>query len=103
MNRVDGRVAMVTGAAQGIGAATAKLLAEAGARVIVSDVRGDLGESVVAEILAAGGTANFAHHDVSSEDDWAHAVDDAVRHYGKLDIVVNNAAIWWLNDTETTT
>jgi NAD(P)-dependent dehydrogenase (short-subunit alcohol dehydrogenase family) len=92
MARLTGKVAIVTGAASGIGAAAARRLAKDGAAVMLTDV--DIaGEEVAAAIVAAGGTALFRLHDVTSHPDWAAAVEHAVQDFGRLDILVNNAGI----------
>lgn len=88
-----GKVALVTGAAGGIGAATAKALAAAGAKVVVADVSAKAGEQVVSEIKAAGGTASFITCDVSDPAAVKAMVDHAVSTYGGLDLAVNNAGI----------
>ncbi|XOV88824.1 MAG: glucose 1-dehydrogenase [Pseudomonadota bacterium] len=93
MNRVDGKVALVTGGGSGIGAASARLLAEAGARVVVTDINGKAAGEIAGEILASGGDALALHHDVTSEVDWAEAIDKTIADYGKLNILVNNAGI----------
>lgn len=84
---------MVTGAASGIGRATALELASEGARVVVTDLQGEAGEAVVAEILGTGSEALFVNHDVSKESDWAAALGAAREAFGGLDILVNNAGI----------
>ncbi|MFV0298152.1 MAG: SDR family NAD(P)-dependent oxidoreductase [Hyphomicrobiaceae bacterium] len=94
MNRLDGKVALISGAARGIGAATAKLMAQAGASIIVGDVLADKAKETVKEIESAGGKAMFAALDVTSEKDWNAAVAAATRSYGKLDILVNNAGLF---------
>lgn len=88
MADLDGRVALVTGGARGLGAATAKALAAEGAKVVVSDVRD--GEATAA---AVGGA--FVTHDVTSEEAWIAAVAFAKQRFGGLDILVNNAGIFW--------
>ena len=93
MKKDAGRVAFISGAGSGIGRATALLLAERGASVVVSDI--DLGraEGVAGEIEAAGGSAIALRIDVSGSDDAERAVATAVQHFGRLDWAVNNAAI----------
>jgi NAD(P)-dependent dehydrogenase (short-subunit alcohol dehydrogenase family) len=93
MGRLDGKVALISGAARGQGEAEARMFAAEGASVVLGDIRGELGEQVAAEIAAAGGTALFTQLDVSQEADWTRAVELAESTYGKLDILVNNAAI----------
>lgn len=89
MSDLKGRVALVTGAARGLGAAAAKALAAEGAKIVVSDVRdGD-------ETAAAVGGA-FVKHDVTNEDEWIAAVAFAKERFGGLDILVNNAGVFWL-------
>ena len=94
MGRLDGKVALVTGAARGQGEAEARLFSAEGAAVVLADVREAEGTKVAAEIAEAGGRAAFAHLDVTSPDAWKAAVADAVASFGKLDVLVNNAAIW---------
>lgn len=89
----NARVALVTGAASGIGRSTALRLAEDGARVVVADIQDDKGAEVVQEIVDAGGTAMYLNLDVTSEAAWAATVEAIVDAYGQLDILVNNAGI----------
>jgi 3(or 17)beta-hydroxysteroid dehydrogenase len=93
MNRLKDKVALVTGAALGLGRATALLLAREGAKVAVTDVSDADGANAVSEIEKAGGVGRFFHHDVSKEEDWGKVVDDALAAFGRLDVVVNNAGI----------
>lgn len=93
MGRFDGRTALVTGASRGIGAATVKRLGREGARVIVGDVREELGRRTAGEIVAAGGQAVFLKMDVTLEADWSAACDTARTRFGGLDILVNNAGV----------
>ena len=103
MNRLDGRVALVTGAASGIGKATARRLASEGAAVLITDIASEAGESAVKGITEAGGRASFIRHDVTSESDWEAATARAVEEFGSLDIVVNNAGMGDLKTIEDTT
>ena len=99
---VKRKVALVTGGASGMGKAISEVLAKAGAKVMVTDVADAMGKDVVAEIQAAGGTAQFCHHDVTSEQDWKSVVAHAIDAFGGLDVLVNNAGILtcdWLVDT----
>ena len=91
--RLQGKVAIVTGGARGMGAAEAKLLAKEGAKVAIADVLDEEGKAVEAEIAEAGGQALFIPLDVTKEQDWSTAMDQVVARFGKLDILVNNAGI----------
>jgi NAD(P)-dependent dehydrogenase (short-subunit alcohol dehydrogenase family) len=91
--RVDGKVALVTGGASGIGAGCAQRLAEEGARVIVTDLQDAKGGELAAAIAKAGGAARYLHHDVTREDAWVEVVADVEKTEGRLDILVNNAGI----------
>lgn len=93
MVKLDGKVALISGGARGQGAAEARLFAEEGAKVVLCDILDEQGGQVEAEINELGGDALYVHLDVSSEADWQNAVQTAVSRYGRLDILVNNAAI----------
>src|SRR4051812_45577488 len=90
MSELDGAVAIITGAARGQGAAEAKLLAENGARVVLTDLLAEQGRTTTAEI---GGSALFIEQDVSSPDGWQEVVDSTLAAFGRVDVLVNNAAI----------
>ncbi len=94
MNRLDNKVVVVTGAAQGIGEAYAKALAAEGASVVVADLNEDGGRQVVKQIEADGGTAMFVATDVSSAESATACAEAAVAAYGGIDGLVNNAAIY---------
>ncbi|MDO8318177.1 SDR family oxidoreductase [Rhodoferax sp.] len=89
--RVQDKSIIVTGAGQGIGKGIAVRLAAEGAKVVVNDIDADLGESVVQEIVEAGGTASFVAADVTHSDQVKALVAAAVQRYGRLDVMVNNA------------
>lgn len=90
---VEGKVVAITGASSGIGEATARLLAERGARVVLGARRSDRLEALAARIAAAGGEAAYARTDVKRRDDLANLVTLACERFGKLDVLINNAGI----------
>src|SRR5260370_12613769 len=94
MNRLDGKVAFLSGAAGGIGGATAKLMARAGATVAIGDVLDERGRQTVKEMEAAGGQALYVSLDVTQEASWTAAMDATLKKFGKLDVLVNNAGIF---------
>ena len=91
--QVEGKVALVTGGASGIGAAVAQLLAQEGASVVISDVDEVNGPELAAALTKAGHDALFVHQDVTSETRWAEVVSDIEKRFGRLDILVSNAGI----------
>ena len=93
MGKLDGKVALISGGARGQGAAEAETFAREGARVVFGDIRDTEGQKVEAAIRAAGGEAAYVHLDVTSEADWQSAVQTATGRHGRLDILINNAAI----------
>ena len=93
MGRLDGKVALITGAARGQGETEARLFAQEGAKVVLTDVLVEAGERVAASILTGGGEAMFIRLDVSSPDEWTEVVRHIVQTYSRLDILVNNAGI----------
>ena len=96
-------VALITGGARGIGAATAEALASAGATVVVTDVLDEEGERLAARILAGGSEARFQHLDVSDEANWERVIERTVAEFGGLHVLVNNAGIGTMPDVETET
>ena len=90
MGRLDGKVALISGAARGMGQAEARLFAAEGAKVAVCDVRDAEGKAVAEEI---GANATYLHLDVTQEDEWGAAVAATTSAFGKLDVLVNNAGI----------
>lgn len=93
MDRVKGKVAIVTGGANGIGEATAKLLATEGACVAIVDIDDNNGKRVIEEIKAAGGEASYEHANIAIEEEVAEAFTAFYEKYGKLHILVNNAGV----------
>jgi NAD(P)-dependent dehydrogenase (short-subunit alcohol dehydrogenase family) len=91
--RLQGKVAIITGAANGMGETEARMFAREGAKVVVADILEREGQQVVADITASGGDARFVRLDVVSEEDWRETVNTAVATYGKLHILVNNAGL----------
>jgi NAD(P)-dependent dehydrogenase (short-subunit alcohol dehydrogenase family) len=94
VNRLDGKVALISGAARGIGAETARLMVEAGAQVAMGDVLDERGGETARAIAGAGSAATYLHLDVTREDDWTAAVAVTVARFGGLDILVNNAGLF---------
>ncbi|MDP9238140.1 MAG: glucose 1-dehydrogenase [Chloroflexota bacterium] len=88
--RLDGKAAVITGGASGIGAASARLFANEGARVVIADVQDDMGVALAAEL---GGSALYQHTDVSKEDDVRRGIERAVAEFGRLDCIFSNAGI----------
>ena len=95
-----GKVAIVTGAARGIGKATVRALAEAGATVVATDILDDEGEALARELSGNEGSVRYAHLDVTSEDDWQALVDRTAGDLERLDVLVNNAGIGTMADVE---
>lgn len=93
MDRVKGKVAIVTGGAGGLGRAQARLLAKEGAKVVVTDTGVVQGKKVAQEINGQGGEAVFIQHDVSNETQWQKVIHDTLEQFGRLDILVNNAGV----------
>ena len=102
MGRLDGKVAVITGAARGQGVAEAELFANEGARVVLTDLLVEEGQQAAERIRAAGGEALFVGLDVISAEEWNEVVRHAVQTYGRLDILVNNAGIPMRGGVEST-
>src|SRR5688500_6947389 len=99
MGRLDGKVALVTGAARGTGAEIAKLFVAEGARVVAADVNDDRGKTTVE---ALGAQARYLHLDITDESAWAEAVAGLGTQEGKLDVLVNNAGVLHLSTIDDT-
>ena len=99
MNRVEGKVCIVTGAASGVGREDALLLAREGAKVVLTDLNDEAGRQVAAEI---GVNALFIRHDISSEADWQNVIKTTLETFGRLDVLVNNAGILAVGSIEDT-
>ena len=93
MNGLAGKTVLITGGAQGIGAALARAFAAAGASVVIGDISDAAGQAVQAEIAALGGESLYVHLDVTSEADWQAAIGLALQRHGRLDVLVNNAGV----------
>ena len=100
---LSGRVALVTGASRGIGAATARELAAAGASVVLTDILDAEGEALADKLRAAGQQAIYLHLDVADDGQWHDVVEAVVTRFGRLDILVNNAGIGTTPDVEAET
>jgi 3(or 17)beta-hydroxysteroid dehydrogenase len=103
VGRLEGKVAIVTGSAEGIGKATAELFAREGAKVVVADINRTKGMKVAKGIRQKGGEAVYFHIDAANEGDWQSIMEETVKKYGKLNILVNNAGISKIADIENTT
>ncbi len=103
MNRVKDKVALITGAASGMGEASARLLAREGAKVVLSDINEVDGQRIAQEIISQGGACVFLKHDVASEADWQRVIASTLDLFGKLDVLVNNAGVTVNKDIEETT
>lgn len=91
MNRLDNKVAIITGGANGQGAVEAELFIEAGAKVVITDINTTAGEETAARL---GDKCTFVRHDVTSEEDWAQVVKTTLDLHGQIDVLVNNAGIF---------
>jgi 3(or 17)beta-hydroxysteroid dehydrogenase len=100
MNRLQDKVALVTGGASGIGASAAALMAAEGATVVITDIDRERGEKTAAEIDEARGQVLFLPHDVTSEADWTRVIEETVSRFGTLDVLVNSAGVAVMKDIE---
>jgi NAD(P)-dependent dehydrogenase (short-subunit alcohol dehydrogenase family) len=91
--RLKDKVAIITGAAAGMGAATARLFAREGAKLVLTDIDDTDGPAVAADIVRMNGVARFEKHDVSSDADWQRIADATLAAYGRIDILINNAGV----------
>ena len=94
-DRLTGKVAVITGAARGVGAEVARFFVQSGARVVIADILDERGEPLAAEL---GDAAYFQHLDVTSQDDWEAAIPEAESRFGVVNVLVNNAAILHLSE-----
>jgi len=93
MGRVDGKVAIITGAAMGLVEAAARMLAQEGAKVVLTDIKDREGKAAANAITRHNATAIYMHHDVSSEQDWEHVIGQTIAAFGRVDVLVNNAGV----------
>ncbi|MEI8286024.1 MAG: glucose 1-dehydrogenase [Actinomycetes bacterium] len=93
-NRLAGKVALITGGARGMGASEAQLFIDEGARVVITDVREDVGQETAKRLSPDGSACVFLRHDVTQESDWKAVVDEVIKSFGQIDILVNNAGIF---------
>src|SRR3954462_10010359 len=99
MGRLEGKVALITGAARGQGAAEARLFAAEGASVVLTDVLDDEGKATAEDI---GEAATYRHQDVRSEEEWTETVAAVIDQHGRLDVLVNNAGVFKISPTAST-
>src|SRR5258708_21602627 len=95
MNRLDGKVALLSGAARGIGAETARLMIEAGAKVAIGDVLDERGRETLRMLESAGGEAIYTHLDVTREEDWTASLSAVIGRFGGPHTLVNNSALFF--------
>ena len=101
--RLQDKVAIITGAARGMGASEARIFASEGAKVVLADIQVEDGQAVTKEITDSGGHAVFVEMDVSSQADWDRTIEAAISNFGKIDVLINNAGIIERDSLEETT
>ena len=102
MGRLEGKVAIISGASSGQGRDEVKLFCDEGAKVIFGDIQDEKGKALETEVRNSDGEATYVHLDVTSESDWQKAVSKSVELYGKLDILINNAGVFLRKTLEET-
>jgi 3alpha(or 20beta)-hydroxysteroid dehydrogenase len=93
-SRLEGKVALITGGARGMGASEAQLFIDEGARVVITDILDEVGNETAKRLSPDGSKCIFVHHDVTSESDWAVVLEESLKAFGQIDILVNNAGIF---------
>ncbi len=93
-SRLEGKVALITGGARGMGASEAQLFLDEGAKVVITDILDEVGKETARRLSPDGSRCVFYHHDVTSEADWDSVVADAIGAFGQIDVLVNNAGIF---------
>lgn len=93
-SRLEGKVALITGGARGMGASEAQLFLDEGAKVVITDILDEVGQETARRLSPDGSQCVFYHHDVTSESDWESVVADVIGMFGQIDVLVNNAGIF---------
>jgi 3alpha(or 20beta)-hydroxysteroid dehydrogenase len=93
-SRLEGKVALITGGARGMGASEAQLFLDEGAKVVITDILDEVGKETARRLSPDGSRCVFYHHDVTSEADWDSVLADAISAFGQIDVLVNNAGIF---------
>lgn len=93
-SRLEGKVALITGGARGMGASEAQLFIDEGAKVVITDILDEVGKETAKRLSPDGSQCVFYHHDVTSESDWESVVGDAIGAFGQIDVLINNAGIF---------
>ncbi len=93
-SRLEGKVALITGGARGMGASEAQLFIDEGAKVVITDILDEVGNETAKRLSPDGSQCIFVHHDVTSESDWKAVLEQSLKAFGQIDILVNNAGIF---------